>query len=127
MEKRKFTLELIAIALVSLLALASCDNTPSGDIKGVSLDGVWQHADKDAQLEFNLNSGLATVYQHGTHAENQGLTVIKELVEVENGRTWQGMMFDGYQNTYVPVTITLDDQRLEVRDQTAQVILTLTR
>lgn len=123
MAKNRLNLRLAAIVLAGMLSALGCDSASEHAV----LDGIWQHSDKDAQIKFDLSTGLATVHQHGTHAENQGLTVIKEIVASEQAETWQGMMFDGYQNTYVPVTISLEDNRVEVRDSAAQVILTLTQ
>lgn len=98
--------------------------TSANDI--VTIEGVWKHASKPAYIEFNLNSGISSVKEHLTHQENSGLTVIKNIVKSQSSNTeWVGEMFDGYQDKYVPVTITLSNQTISIFDSQNNEVLTL--
>ena len=107
----------VCIALYAGYAMANRINT---------LEGVWKHVSKPAYIEFNLNSGIASVKDHQTHRENTGLTVIKNIVKSQSSNAkWVGDMFDGYKDQYVPVTIILGDRTVSIFDSDNNEVLTL--
>ncbi|MCB4438403.1 hypothetical protein LHL20_19410 [Alteromonas sp. McT4-15] len=107
----------VCISLIAGFAMASDINT---------LEGVWKHDSKPAYIEFNLDSGIASVKEHLTHKENTGLTVIKNIVKSESSNAkWVGDMFDGYNDQYVPVTIILGDRTVSIFDSDNNEVLTL--
>jgi hypothetical protein len=72
-------------------------------ISGIS--GKWMHVGKPAIVEFNMKDGEAHIYQHD-EADSAGLNLIKDITPSSSDEnSWIGIMFDGYQNKYVEVSI----------------------
>lgn len=96
-------------------AVLSCD-----------INGIWQHADKDAALDINLAKGTISVNRHATNKSAVGQVVLKELKHIHTGK-WSGQMYAAATDGYVGVDITSSDcQSLTVTHQ-GQTILTLLR
>ncbi|MBE1298895.1 MAG: hypothetical protein GJ680_03155 [Alteromonadaceae bacterium] len=71
---KTLTLKIIA-ALASLLL-----SFPNQMRANESMQGIWQHAGKPAELLINLQSGLVTVHSHQLSPDSIGLTVMKNIV-----------------------------------------------
>lgn len=96
-------------------AVLSCD-----------INGIWQHADKDAALDINLAKGTISVKRHATNKSAVGQVVLKELKHIHTGK-WSGQMYAAETDGHVGVDITSSDcQSLTVTHQ-GQTILTLLR
>ena len=75
------------------------------------ISGIWKHSAKPVLIEFDVESGLATVKQHDNNDSANGLTVIKDI-KLVSGTTnvWSGNMYNGYIDTYVVVKVKLIDE-----------------
>ena len=113
------TLHLYAVFVVSIVAGASA-------FASSTIDGVWKHASKPALIEFNLETGTASIKEHQIHKENVGLTIIKNIVQSpESEIEWIGDMFNGYEDKYVSVTIKLNGQSVSIFDSENNEVLKL--
>ncbi len=117
------------ITLLSWLILLSFSFTSFELLAQSAIAGIWQHADKPASLTFDMQQGIATVHQHKNNPDAQGLTVIQQIKpHATIKQQWQGQMYNGYINQYVPVTLMLySAKKLVVQDEQAQIVLSLMR
>ena len=115
----------IFAVLTILFALCASFKVSAQD----ALTGFWQHTDKPAVIEFDLSTGLATIYQHKDHRDADGLTIIQDIIAAEQGAEhWMGHMYNGYIDTWVPVFLYLESSdTLVVSDDEGNTVLTLMR
>lgn len=95
-------------------------------VQAADISGIWKHADKQAWLNVNMQTGVVTVQRHDNAPGAVGLTVIKDLSAA--APIWNGKMYAAEQGDYVAVSLELkDNQTLVVADADAVEILRLTR
>jgi pimeloyl-ACP methyl ester carboxylesterase len=94
----------------------------------LNISGKWRHNTKPAVIEFNMYTNEASVFQHD-EIESAGLNLIKNIYKVQDDiRRWMGKMYDGYQNKYVEVTLTLlKNNQLSITTENGEEVLRLMR
>jgi uncharacterized protein (DUF2147 family) len=98
----------------------------SVDAPEPSIDGEWRHASKPAIILFNTDKGDASILLH-EGADSEGLNLIRNIQRLD-AKTWTGEMFDGYQDTYVKVTIILSEAKtLLINTENDEQVLKLVR
>ncbi len=93
-----------------------------------SIAGIWQHADKPALIEFDLDKGIGKVKSHQTHPQNEGQLVIRKITKAsQQDNLWLGEIYDASRGIFVAISIKKEQRQVFVYDASGQQILALKR
>ncbi|REL34222.1 hypothetical protein [Thalassotalea euphylliae] len=115
---KKFQLMLLIVGLLFQLPALSAS----------SIAGIWQHADKLAVIEFDLDKGIGTVKSHQTHPQNEGQLVIRKITKAsQQENLWLGEIYDASRGIFVAISIKKEQRKVFVYDASGKQILALKR
>lgn len=83
---------------------------PATAIANTAIDGVWQHSQKPAWLNFQFDDGIgiARVFRHDNNEKAKGLMVLKSIEEIEGFATkWSGKMYAAHLNDFIDAELNL--------------------